>query len=225
MAPRAKTTQVWRHKVLQMEMLLGNGYDRAIEHRHEVVTYKSQVVAGLSGVLWLGSCLKPGKWQHLLLALFYWLCKTLGPSHLLISSDARCLTSSKQTAVWGWGWGKKQWLLSRDPGSLRANYLSTNKAHNTGLLQHTVLSMCIGTHGQKNIRLTGASIVFRGACRSPSTLIIHGHVHDGPGPQLCQQADRHRYGPALLSVNVLFYYVLKPHMHLHVMTTFHLEEL
>lgn len=148
--------------------------------------------------------------------LFYWLCKTLGPSHLLISSDARCLTSSKQTAVWSGG--GKQWLLSRDPGSLRANYLSTNKAHNTGLLQHTVLSMCIGTHGQKNIRLTGASIVFRGACRSPSTLIIHGHVHDGPGPQHCQQADRHRYGPALLSVNVLFYYVF-PHAFAHSYNT------
>lgn len=98
-------------------------------------------------------------------------------------------------------------------GSLRANYLNTNKAHNTGLLQHTVLSMCIGTHGQKNIRLTGASIVFPGACRSPSTQIIHGHVHDGLGRQLCQQADRHRYGPALLSVNVLFYDVLKPRKH------------
>lgn len=160
--------------------------------------------------------------------------------HIFFSLAARCLTSSKQTAVWvEWGGGRGRWRGSGCSagilGSLRANYLNRNKAHNTGLLQHTVLSMCIGTHGQKNIRLTGASIVFPGACRSPSTLIIHGHVHDGLGRQLCQQADRHRYGPALLSVNVLFYYVLKPPKHslrvviplnlFHLMTTFHLQEL
>lgn len=45
-----------------MDMLLGKGYDtgfRAIVHRCEVVTYKSQVVAALSGVLRLGSHLNP----------------------------------------------------------------------------------------------------------------------------------------------------------------------
>lgn len=135
-------------------------------------------------------------------------------------SFVRCKMFDKSQAnswVGGW-WGEMgvQWLLSREPGSPRVDHLSTNTPHNTGLLLHTVLSICIGTHRQKNIRLTGASIVFPGACWSPSTLIIHGHVHDGRGQQLChQQADRHRYGPALLSLNVLFYYVLKRFLHMH----------
>lgn len=120
--------------------------------------------------------------------------------------------SSKQTA----GRGKKSEarVAQQGPRVPEGQLPKHKQAHNTGLLLHTVLSMCIGTHGQKNIRLTGASIVFPGACWSPSTLIIHGHVHDGLGRQLRQQADRHRYGPALLSVKcviLLCFETFPPH--------------
>lgn len=151
-------------------------------------------------------------WQHISFAVFYWFGNFIFPSHLeFCHMQDVWQVASKQL---GGGW-KTQWLLSRESGSPRVDHLSTNIPHNTGLLQHTVLSICIGTHRQKNIRLTGASIVFPGACWSPSTLIIHGHVHDGRGRQLCQQADRHRYGPALWSLNALFYYVLKRFLHMH----------
>lgn len=61
----------------------------------------------------------------------------------------------------------------------------TSAAEHISLLQHTVLSICIGTHGQKNIRLTGASIAPPAACRSTSALIIHGHVHVRAAQKLC----------------------------------------
>lgn len=55
---------------------------RAIQHHHKVVTYRSQIVAWLSGVLWLGSYLKPWNRHHVLFALFYWLIQSVFPSHL-----------------------------------------------------------------------------------------------------------------------------------------------
>lgn len=100
-------------------------------------------------------------------------------------------------------------LTAEVQGSARADSLTPNKPCSTGLLRRTALSLCIGTHGQKNIRLTGASIVFPGACQRTSTLIIHGHVHDGPARQLCQQANRHGYGPGIVVFkNPSFYSVL-----------------
>lgn len=76
------------------------------------------------------------------------------------------------------------------------------------------LSICIGTHVQKNIRLTGASIARPGACWSTSTLITHGRVSVGPAPRARPQPRSQGYDMALFTLRFrIFLDFISPQPH------------